>query len=164
MKAVFVLLLTISFGWCSDWPDYRGPNRDGVVTAGKLQGTFGFEVAWKRELGSGYSAISLVDGKGVTMFSDETSDILTAFDAKTGKEMWRTLFGPVYKGHSGSQDGPTSTPVIDDNHVFALDPHGVLVCVNLNDGQEVWKHKLGDDWLQTFVDHANAGGIERVLL
>lgn len=131
----------------TDWPDFRGPDRTGIVPVEGVfkDKTFGFEVVWKRELGSGYAAISVVGDVGVTMFSDETSDFLTAFDTATGKERWRLVLGPVYKGHSGSQDGPTSTPVIDRDHVYAIDPHGVFVAVNLVDGTKIWEHKLGED-------------------
>ena len=55
------------------------------------------------------------------MHSDGTSNILIAFDTTTGTERWRYTIGPIYKGHSGSSDGPTSTPTISGNAVYAID-------------------------------------------
>ena len=150
MKRALVLsaLLFWSLGlWSADWPHWRGPGQTGAVDAEAmaLGKTFGFEVVWKRPLGSGYSQISIAGDTGVTMFTDGTSDILMAFETATGKEKWRHVLGPMYKGHSGSDDGPTGTPTIDGDMVFAIGPHGDLVAVTLADGQLKWSRKLGED-------------------
>jgi len=144
---VLMSLLAVGVVAADDWPHYRGPEYTGTVPAdGLFQGrTFGFEVDWIRELGSGYSSISVVGDVGVTMDSDGTSDLLVAFDTATGAERWRYTIGPIYKGHSGSSDGPTSTPTISGNAVYAIDPHGVLVAVTLDEGKKLWRHKLGED-------------------
>jgi hypothetical protein len=61
-----------------------------------LEGTlppdnFGMELAWDRELGSGYSRISIADGKAVTMFASGEVDVVAAFDVATGDELWRSF-------------------------------------------------------------------------
>ncbi len=130
-----------------DWPQYRGPDYDGIAPVQDLfQGkAFGFEVDWIRDLGSGYSSVSVVGDTGVTMHSDGTSNVLMAFDVNTGDERWHVDMGPIYTGHSGSSDGPTSTPTIHDGTVFALDPHGRLAAVSLDEGRKLWAHHLGED-------------------
>jgi len=144
------LLVSLFAAVCAsagDWPQWRGPDRTGAAEVASLEKnkTFGFEVVWKRELGSGYAQITVAGTTGVTMFSDGTSDILTAFDTATGKEKWRHVIGPMYKGHTGSDDGPSGTPTIADDMVYALDPHGILVAVSLSSGALKWSHKLGED-------------------
>ena len=69
------------------------------------------------------------------MFTDGESNILIAFDARTGRESWRFPFSPVYKGHDGSYDGPMSTPLIDGNLTIALGPTGRLFAVDNLDGE-----------------------------
>ncbi|MDJ0841687.1 MAG: PQQ-binding-like beta-propeller repeat protein [Acidobacteriota bacterium] len=147
MKALlFAGLLFSSFGLTADWPYFRGPDHTGTVSKDLIQGkTFGLETAWKKELGSGYACISLVGDLAVTMFSDDKNNLLAAFDAHTGAEKWRYVFGPVYKGHSGSQDGPTGTPTIHGDTVYAIDTYGQFVAVNLADGKKLWGHTLGED-------------------
>ncbi|NIL99135.1 MAG: PQQ-binding-like beta-propeller repeat protein, partial [Planctomycetales bacterium] len=73
--------------------------------------SFGLEVQWKRLVGAGYSAVSIVDGKLLATFADAGDDYLGAFDARTGAELWRYRLGSMYKAHDGGHDGPVSTPV-----------------------------------------------------
>jgi enterochelin esterase-like enzyme/outer membrane protein assembly factor BamB len=139
--------LLAGIGFAGDWPHYRGPDYNGIAPVQDLlKGkTFGFEVDWIRDIGSGYSSISVVGDTGVVMHSDDTSNLLMAFDVSTGKERWSLVIGPVYKGHSGSHDGPTSTPTVHDGVVYAIDPHGKLVAVSLDEGKKLWAHSLGED-------------------
>jgi enterochelin esterase-like enzyme/outer membrane protein assembly factor BamB len=99
---------------------------------------------WKRPLGSGYSCVLIADSFGVTMFTDGTDDLLTAFDPDTGKELWRYRIAKMYQGHTGSDDGPTSTPVIADGTVYGLGPRGHLFAVRLADGNEIWSRTLSE--------------------
>lgn len=149
MRRSFVLLVLIGSTAVSatDWPTFRGPDRNGAADAeGVLQGkTFGFEVDWKVPLGSGYSAISVVDGKAVVMYSNATHNMLAAYSATTGESIWQVEMGPVYKGHSGSQDGPAGTPTVDDGVVYALDTHGEMLAVSLDAGKKLWGFKLDRD-------------------
>ncbi len=119
-----------------DWPRYRGPSVDGISTATAFSGldSIGLDVAWKRPIGSGYSSISIADGRVVTMFSDGASDVVAAYDETTGRELWRFAIEPTYKGHDGSHDGPMSTPLIADGRVFGLSALGRLFALALEDG------------------------------
>lgn len=123
-----------------DWPQFRGSLQTGVTRAGVFDRPFGLEVAWKRPLGSGYSSISVVGSRGVTMTTDGTHDFLVAFDVETGNELWRYQIAEMYKGHSGSDDGPIGTPTVHAGTVYGLGPRGQLFAVRLEDGQQVWSH------------------------
>ena len=115
-----------------------------------LEGTlppdsFGMELAWDRELGSGYSRISIADGKAVTMFASDEVDVVAAFDVATGDELWRFELGEMYVGHNGSHDGPNGTPTIAGDTVFALGPKGRLAALGLGDGAVAWQRELTED-------------------
>ena len=115
-----------------------------------LEGTlpsdsFGMEVAWDRELGSGYSRISIADGKAVTMFASGEVDVVAAFDVASGDELWRFELGEMYAGHNGSHDGPNGTPTIAGDTVFALGPKGRLAALDLGDGTVAWQRELTED-------------------
>lgn len=105
---------------------------------------FGLSIAWDRELGSGYSNISMVGDTAVTGFTAGEVDVLAAFDRRSGEELWRTELGPKYAGHSGSDDGPLSTPAISGDRVFALSGHGRLVALDFETGREIWSHQLNE--------------------
>ncbi|MEM7480379.1 MAG: PQQ-binding-like beta-propeller repeat protein [Acidobacteriota bacterium] len=129
------------------WPAFRGPAGDGRLDAGLPggEGQVGFDLTWKRPLGSGYSGISIADGRLVTLMAAGERDVVLALDASSGEELWRFDLAPAYAGHDGSHDGPISTPAIADGRVFALSPWGRFVALDLQDGAEVWSVHLKDD-------------------
>ena len=118
--------------------------RRSAAPTASLTEEFGLSIGWDRELGSGYSNISVADGKAVTAFTAGEVDLLAAFDHGSGKEIWRFEFGPKYAGHSGSDDGPLSTPAISGDRVYALSGHGRLVALDFESGQEIWSHQLDE--------------------
>ncbi len=118
--------------------------RSAASTASLAREAFGLSIAWDRELGSGYSNISVADGKAVTGFTVGEVDVLAAFDRRSGEEIWRYELGPKYAGHSGSDDGPLSTPAISGDRVFILSGHGRLVSVDFENGREIWSRQLDE--------------------
>ncbi len=127
----------------SDWPQFRGPEHNGASHSGVLaSASFGLEIDWKRPLGSGYSAISVVSERAVTMFTDGEKDYVVSFALDDGEELWRLELAEMYRGHGGSSDGPISTPTIHDGVVYALGAHGHLVAASLETGEELWRVEL----------------------
>jgi enterochelin esterase-like enzyme/outer membrane protein assembly factor BamB len=88
--------------------------------------------------------VLITEGHGVTMFTDGKDDLLTAFDPESGKELWRYRIAKMYAGHTGSDDGPTSTPTIADGAVYGLGPRGRLFAARLADGSEIWSRTLAE--------------------
>ena len=130
----------------STWPGLRGPNHDGSIDAQLFGGeSASLEIGWKVDLGSGYSAVVVADGKVLTQFADGDADYLGAFDAASGAELWRYRFADTYVGHDGSHDGPIATPWVDGERVYGLGPFGELFAVALADGKELWKTHLVKD-------------------
>jgi len=148
-----VRLLTIALLLCSsataaEWPHLRGPGFDGTTTSA---GTFDAEelvldVAWRTPLGSGYSGIAVAGGRAVTQFSTEEGDWIAAYDVESGEQLWAHRTGDVYRGQDGSDDGPLSSPVLDDKHAYALTPRGDLLALKLKDGKVAWSKNLQQDF------------------
>jgi len=138
-----VLVLAALPAAASDWPQFGGPHRNGVLSEASLpDGGMRLETVWRRPLGSGYSGISVVGGMAVTMYSESGSDYLVALNASSGEGRWRVDLGPTYQGHDGSDDGPLSTPTIHDGRVYAVTPAGDLLAVSLKKGKPLWKVSL----------------------
>ena len=132
------------------WSQFRGPVAGGGQLTGALPDEeFGLSLAWSRELGSGYSNISIADGRAVTMFASGDVDIVAAFDPMNGEEIWRYEIGAMKAGHDGSDDGPLSTPAISGDRVFALGPLGQFVALALEDGSEIWRRDLDEETATT---------------
>lgn len=155
LRAVAVVFVVVSWplathaqSGTNDWPGFRGPNAAGAsnqTDAFPTSGEFALKVAWKAKIGSGYAGVAVADGRAFTAFSDGTSDVLAAFDARTGAEQWRFEMDATYKGHDGSHDGPIATPMISEGIVIGLAPRGRLFALDANLGGVIWSTNLADD-------------------
>ncbi|MCP4657054.1 MAG: PQQ-binding-like beta-propeller repeat protein [bacterium] len=126
-----------------EWAQWRGPNRDGhSPTTGLPQRWLAGEPRqlWRRQLGEGFSGISIADGRLFTQFSQDTDEFLVAVDARDGSEVWRLAMGKTLI--EGNGNGPRATPAIDGEVVYALGSLGKLVAVAADDGREIWQRDL----------------------
>ena len=124
-----------------DWPGWRGKNGDGISPETEVfpsETGYRLQIVWRKPLGSGYSSLSIAEGKAITMFSDGSLDYVVAFDAQNGEELWRYPIDATYRGHGGSKDGPISTPLISEGKVYALGPKGDLLTLSADTGQQLW--------------------------
>jgi outer membrane protein assembly factor BamB len=130
----------------ADWPQWRGPQRDGLFSGptwpDKLD-TNHLRVLWRVELAPSYSG-PVVAGERV--FTTETKDkrleVVTAFDRRTGKELWRAewpgaLSVPFFAKSNG--DWIRATPACDGESLFVAGMRDVLVCLDVQTGQERWR-------------------------
>ena len=121
-----------------DWPEWRGPNRDGISTESGWQTAWpegGPEVMWEASVGMGYSSVSVVGGRVYTMGYVDANDIVWCLDADTGGEIWKH----TYPSKKGRYPGPRATPTVDGDLVFTLSLEGKLFCLNAADGSVRWQ-------------------------
>ena len=132
-----------------DWASWGGPEGDFTVKdAGSIEAdqTYALRVLWKKKIGTGYSAVSVLGDLAVTLFSDGTFDYVIALDAEDGTERWRFQIGPAYLGHYGSQNGPLATPVLTDELMIGLSAQGRLFALDIGTGQKEWDVDLVVDY------------------
>src|SRR5690349_11335879 len=80
----------------ADWPQFRGPNRDGVSRETGLLKNWpagGPKVLWKAPMGDGYSHLTVSKGRLFTLFGEGNNDVAAAWDAATGKQLWKVPLG-----------------------------------------------------------------------
>ena len=110
------------------WPQWRGPNRDGVSTETGLLQTWkagGPAVAWRATgLGTGYSSVAVAGGRIFTMGDVGGAQQLIAINAADGKRLWTAKVGAPWVDQMG---GPRGTPTVDGDLVYALGTEGDLV-------------------------------------
>ncbi len=131
----------------SDWPQWRGSNRDGVSTLKNITtdwSDLAGQTLWRIPAGEGYSGISVARGKLLTMWDAEQSQFLVSLDAQTGEENWRFKIGDSFQNSYGN--GPRSTPAIDDSLVYAISARGLLVAVEVESGALNWQHDLASEY------------------
>jgi outer membrane protein assembly factor BamB len=134
----------------SDWPQFLGPTRNGTSTETGLVESWpkkGPPVLWQRDVGEGYSSPVVADGKVVLFHRVGKNEVVEAFDAGTGKELWKLKYPCDYADGFNKGDGPRSTPAIDNGRVYTLGAAGTLTCVNLKTGRKVWQRKLLEDYM-----------------
>ena len=127
----------------TDWPQYRGPNRDGVSSETGLLDQWpegGPKELWRTSLGQGFSGISISGGRIYTMFGEGSDEFVVCLEGATGQEIWRRRTGSNFKDRFG--DGPRSTPTVDGELVFVLGARGALLALGATDGQPVWSRDL----------------------
>jgi outer membrane protein assembly factor BamB len=130
----------------ADWPTWRGPARDDLSKDSGLLKEWpkgGPPLAWEAKgLGSGFSSVSVADGKIFTMGDAHGAEYVFAVNAADGTQAWSTKVGPPGKvDHPGSR----TTPTVDGGLVYAQDPLGDLVCLKAADGSQVWHVHLEKD-------------------
>lgn len=127
-----------------DWPGYRGPHRNGISTEKGWQSQWpaeGPKRLWSAQVGLGYSAVSVADGKAFAMGNRDGQETVYCFDAVTGRELWKFSYpcGLVDNLHLG---GPGSTPTVDGDRVYTLSKEGHLHALRVADGGVLWKLEL----------------------
>ncbi|MFN7936571.1 MAG: PQQ-binding-like beta-propeller repeat protein [Bryobacteraceae bacterium] len=144
MRAIFLLLGISGLLAGADWPQWRGPNRDGISPEKGLLKSWpegGPKQVWKTTgLGEGFSSFAVVKGRIYTQGQRENQEYVMAFDAATGKKLWETAAGTSFRERRGH--GPRGTPTVDGTVLYALSADGTLVCLNLADGKQVWSHNI----------------------
>lgn len=124
----------------TDWPQWRGPNRDGISKESgllKQWATEGPPLVWKATgAGGGYSSFAVAGGRIYTMGLRGTREYVIAFDVATGKEVWATAHGGAFRNDRG--DGPRGTPTVDGTTLYALGGNGDLSAIDVKTGRIVW--------------------------
>jgi len=140
-----------------DWPQWRGPARDGICTETNLLSAWpkeGPPLLWNskvvnggKNIGFGYSSLAIVGGKVFTMGGHGGKDDMECFayclDEKTGKQLWETAIGP---DKAGGYPGPRCVPTVDGNRVYVLSRLGVLMCLDTEKGHVIWKKDYPKDF------------------
>lgn len=130
-----------------DWPQWRGPNRDGVSTETGLLASWptdGPKVLWEAKTGDGFASVAIAKGRAFTIFQDGDHEAVVAWDAETGREIWRYRYECAYKNNYGN--GPRSTPTIDGDTIYTVGGSGLMHCLDAftdqPNGKVVWKKDL----------------------
>jgi outer membrane protein assembly factor BamB len=143
---------TLPAGRVSDWPQWRGPNRDGVSKESGLLKQWpkeGPKLLWQlNDIGDGYSGPSVV-GTRMYLMSNRgmENEFVQALSTQDGKVIWTTRVGNV--GNPTQEPNfpkARSTPTVDGNFIYALGSDGDLVCLELTSGKMRWQKSLRKDF------------------
>ena len=137
-----------------DWPQFRGPNRDGAVSRFIEPKSWPQTLSrqWKTEVGTGHATPLLV-GNRVYVFSRRGErEVMQALDAGTGKPVWETGYAapvtvnPAAKEHG---PGPKSTPTFSGGRLYSLGMGGIVTAFDAASGKILWQ-RPGDSVLPMY--------------
>ena len=152
LVGVSAATLGSSFVIAADWPQWRGPQRDGISQeTGLLQEwpKDGPKLLWQiKDAGSGYSTPAVVGDRLYMLGNKGTDDeFVEARSTKDGSRIWSVTIGKVGNpDQHPSYPGARSTPTIDGNMLYALGSDGDLVCLDTASGKVRWKKNLRTDF------------------
>lgn len=134
-------------GFAADWPCFRGPTHDGISAEKGWRSEWpadGPPVAWKADVGMGFSSIVVTQGRAATVGHADGKDTVFCFDALNGKELWKHSY-PAELGDKFYEGGTTGTPTFEGDRLYWLSRWGDLICFDATSGKIQWQTNIQKD-------------------
>lgn len=125
-----------------DWPEFLGPTRNNVSAEKGLRARLpaaGVPIVWKKDIGTGYSAPSILGNTLVIHHRIGNAEIVEACDVQSGKTLWKQSYPSRFQDPYGYNNGPRCSPLLTDEFCYTFGAEGVLLCLHLRDGSPVWR-------------------------
>jgi outer membrane protein assembly factor BamB len=137
-----------------DWPQWRGPGRDGRITAFQEPEAWPAQLtrAWQVTVGTGHSS-PLVVGRRVYLLSRQNEqEVVSCLDLETGTAIWRDSYPAPYTVNPAASrhgKGPKSTPVLQGGTIFTLGIGGILSAYDAESGRLRWRREFASEYPKT---------------
>ncbi|HSQ19050.1 MAG TPA: PQQ-binding-like beta-propeller repeat protein, partial [Blastocatellia bacterium] len=154
MHLCFVVALATNVAFAQDWPQWRGPNRDGVVASFTTPREWPdkLKTIWKVPVGIGHSSPVVVGRRVYTHSRQDENEVVSCFDLETGKQLWRDTYPTPYMMNPAAVShgkGPKSTPVIYNNKLYTFGISGILSCYDTATGKVIWRKEFSREFKAT---------------
>jgi len=142
MTIAVLILISATYIFAQDWPQWRGVNRDGKVLGFKAPETWPKELTlkWKITVGAGDATPALVNDKLYVFTRQGEEEVTLCLNANNGKELWRDKYtAQAVTGAASRHPGPRSSPAVANGKIVTLGVGGVLSCLNATTGKLEWR-------------------------
>ncbi len=154
-RALFFLLAGLpALGFAADWPQWRGPGRDGVVPglAARTAWPEALKPGWKVTVGVGHASPVVVGDRVFVFARLAEEEVAQALELTTGKLLWKQAYKAPYTMNMAATShgkGPKSTPVVADGRVFTYGISGILSGFDAGSGRVLWRKEFGGQFKET---------------
>lgn len=151
LASALFLPLVGYYSAADEWPQWRGPHRDGVWRETGLIDQFpadGIRIKWRRPIGSGYCGPTVADGRVYVMdrlVEPEQIERVHCFDWRDGTPVWSYSYPCEYAGF-GYTAGPRASVLVADNRAYSLGAAGHLFCFDAAKGTVLWQRDLNREY------------------
>jgi outer membrane protein assembly factor BamB len=134
--------------WAQDWPQWRGPNRDGIATAFAEPKAWPekLKLKWKVTVGEGHASPVVADGKIYLHTRQGEREVVSCLRPESGQTIWQEGYTAPYTVNpaaSGHGKGVKSTPVVQGGRIYTFGINGALSCFDANTGKPQWRKEFG---------------------
>src|SRR5688572_518191 len=154
-----------------EWPQWRGPMRDGAVVAFAEPKAWPeqLKLKWKVKVGTGHSS-PVVSGRRVYLHSrDGEQEVVRAVDLATGKQLWQDSYPVTYtvaRAAAAHGKGPRATPAVANGKLYTFGITGILSSYDIKSGKLRWRKDTSSQFNNSFPDYGVASSpvVDRGLL
>jgi outer membrane protein assembly factor BamB len=145
------LIASVCPSTADDWPQWRGPKRDGVWRETGLVQKFAdkqLKITWRQPISSGYSGPTVAAGRVFVtdrLVEPKQTERVLAFDEATGRPLWTHSYDCIYD-KVGYTAGPRASVTIDEDRAYSLGSMGHLFCLAVDSGKVLWGKDLNADY------------------
>ena len=127
-----------------DWPQWRGPNRDGTLASFTEPKAWPESLTrkWKIEVGTGYATPIVVANRVYAFTRQDENEVIRALDAGSGKILWESSYAAKFNMSPATArhgPGPKSTPTFADGRLFTLGMSGIVTAFDAATGKQIWQ-------------------------
>jgi outer membrane protein assembly factor BamB len=159
--ATVVLAISAVQLHAADWPNYRGPDHNGISKETGWSAQWpanGPKQLWKAKVGLGFASFAIVKGRAYTTGNTDNTDTVFCFDASTGTVVWKHSYAAPLdpKAYAG---GTSATPTVEGDRVYTLSKRGIIHCLSAADGKVIWTKNLQEELGAKIPDWGFAGSV-----
>jgi outer membrane protein assembly factor BamB len=124
-----------------DWPQFLGPERNGVYRGPAIADTWpagGPKLLWRKQVGAGFAGPVVAAGRLILFHRQGNQEIVESLDALTGAPGWRFAYPTAYRDDFGFDEGPRAAPVVSGGIVYTFGAEGQLHALDAAKGTRLW--------------------------
>jgi outer membrane protein assembly factor BamB len=145
----FVATLSVA----QDWPQWRGPNRDGIAPSlDRPSWPEKLAKKWQVTVGAGHSSPVVAAGRIYLHTRVAEDEVVSAIDLGSGKTLWQDRYAAPYtmnRAATGHGKGPKSTPVFNNGRLYTLGISGIAGCYDAATGKRIWQKEFASRFPNT---------------